>query len=663
MDFDKKNLRQKGLADILGLIGMAILVLAIPLAVKLVEQRQELRRFAQESYPSPPSPQPSSLPPSPPPLPGDYENWRCPGPNCDKCAGGIADQGWGWWVPGCQDWCAAGNCPKAQTPGQLTPCYGFGSPCREGETKCDATTGYKEQRCGNDGCYRETGGSCQPPPTVPPPTPSSALPQAVTDEERIRYEEQRKIAQSLCEKTYLPSRSYTSLLGCVDSYMQRVQQGYNLDSQTGQLYLAPKFVKQICAGKNYINDENTYYDCKTGERVWLHGEMPAALRAICQTPQGLISYEDCLKFQSQAQQSCIGVDPQEEDTCFQERLVKIKEELDRQEKQSNLVADYCGQGRGGKAEEACNQRLTKAIASGYSLELDAQNKPTGRLYLEESKAQILCALTKSPVVQDDYSNWYDCSGFFPGKKITEEEAQNKLGLKPPSVTPPSVGPEPEEITNLAITGKTPEDFCKEENRKTNNNAFGTFFQFKDSDGQVKTAYCWSFDPNKKAEELPAGYYSVITSFKGLQIAVPEEKEVFVYSQPVDKSGADDKELKEYCRNNPYGQFKSTVESEWVGQQIFYGRCLPDGNYKWVSSPYADLAANEIVACSGQDGCPQELATASQDPEDKKKIPTGAYIRDADVYDGLSNNFLKLLAGKADHNSQSSGVDGYDRDAP
>lgn len=67
---------------IAGALALFLILISIPAAVIVTRQSQEIRK---EAYP---------------PTCQIDENWRCPGPNCDKC--GYCD----WWGSGCDAFCA-----------------------------------------------------------------------------------------------------------------------------------------------------------------------------------------------------------------------------------------------------------------------------------------------------------------------------------------------------------------------------------------------------------------------------------------------------------------------------------------------------------------------------------------------------------------------------
>ena len=106
----KDSTSQKGAINLLALLGLTLLLATIPLATKLVGERQETRKFATGPYPTTPS-TPKPQEPTPAPTP----NSKC------ACVSGL--------------WKGFG-CPTLNQPcGTTAPCRGAGESCG-GETAC-----------------------------------------------------------------------------------------------------------------------------------------------------------------------------------------------------------------------------------------------------------------------------------------------------------------------------------------------------------------------------------------------------------------------------------------------------------------------------------------------------------------------------------------------
>ncbi len=510
---DKKS--QNGVANVLGIIGLAILILVIPLTVKLVEQRQEVRKLAypgQEcttkancnglyeqcingrcvdqgapaqgfcgdnscnngetcsSCPGDCGNCPAT-PTSPPALPGDAANWKCPGPNCDKC--GYA----GWEGSGCKDFCSAhpndGSCSQINVPGPLTACGSFANQCSAGSgpvRDCNGNNKIVIRDCGNDGCYHDvaTSEDCVPLVQVPAPTTQEQqqLQQAIQTEaekrcqeqfglsqtssvwqncldgqkteiikemtvEETRFNSQTAIAQNICQKQGA-DRNERMWDNCLNRFVVVINDGFNLDPVTGHKYLPPEAVQASnCRGVTvFSNDPVNYYDCGTGQLK----PIDAPTRTLCESKQGLIDYDACQNYVTETKSRCqaeINRGEKEGETCLgvQAQIIKteIETEQTRQETELGKRGDFC-QASGGATQgiAACLADSAKQISKGYSLETDTAGKVTGSFYLVPDNVKKLTECTSgSLVAQDDFNNWYSCFG---GIKITQEEAAKKLGV-------------------------------------------------------------------------------------------------------------------------------------------------------------------------------------------------------------------------------------------
>ncbi len=140
-----KNFYNKGYASILATIGLALLVLLIPLTVKLIEKRQEVRKFA---YPHPcgecgrPSDCttgftcvdtcciPGEQPPTPPPSRVTCQQSDCP--NCSGTCTGTKAYDNSWNVCECE--VSSSNPPSTTPPSTSPPSYPEG--CCTGSSDC-----------------------------------------------------------------------------------------------------------------------------------------------------------------------------------------------------------------------------------------------------------------------------------------------------------------------------------------------------------------------------------------------------------------------------------------------------------------------------------------------------------------------------------------------
>ncbi len=356
------QMKQKGAANFLAILGLAILVLVIPLTVKLVEQRQELRKSA-ETYPPQTVCGDNSCdggetcsgcpgdcgdcpvtPTSPPALPGGSENWKCPGANCDRC--GYA----GWWGDGCDDFCTThpndGSCSQKNVPGPLTACGSVANQCAAGSgpvRDCSQNGKIVVRDCGNDGCYHNitTSEDCAPVVQLPTTSTTTEEQQEIfkiiqtdaekrceallgayavgspvwTDcvseqkesiikeltEEETRFNQQLAIAESICQKQGADANE-RMWDNCFNRYVSVVNNDFNLDPTTGQKYLRPEAVMASgCQGiAVFSNDPLNYYDCQNGSKE----NIDTPTRNLCQTDTGLIDYNVCQSFLSEVKTRC-----------------------------------------------------------------------------------------------------------------------------------------------------------------------------------------------------------------------------------------------------------------------------------------------------------------------------------------------------------------------
>ncbi len=407
----------------------------------------------RENNPAPPPPPEPEPPPGPPPAPAtppsapaapppssnlaDAASWKCPGPNCDKC--GVS----GWWGAGCGAFCDGGKCQE--TEGPLTACGSLSKQCSgsEGVTRCDVSTGYHQWACGNDGCYHDSGVTCQPPPAEPtPPAGGSNPPAAPTDlasaKEKMAEDEARKAclasgrgggadcfertkARLLAEwdaeitrqanqlanaQKYCDTRSGAGFEKCLSDAKDAISQGKDINPDSGATVIAPNFVKQLCTGIVAVSVfDNDYYNCQTGNKVALDPN----LYSICDTPQGLIDYGSCQKIAGEAQAACQNRTLSEKsfNHCLSQSLTDKKAAIDaenqRQKNQMKVVDQTCAQAAGSLGEKTCRTNLTEAVVNGRNVD-----PVTRATYLAPTLVKKVCTQGTGNYTTDG-SEYYDCS--------------------------------------------------------------------------------------------------------------------------------------------------------------------------------------------------------------------------------------------------------------
>ncbi len=444
---------------------------------------------------------PPTRTPAPPqgPMPEGYEDWRCPGPNCDKC--GVM----GWWGPDCGDFCSEhpgdASCEKgAVTGGSLTRC-GDGvcggdencttcsqdCSCRnlkvwqvtlseqeqiaqeQAEKNClsittisdkadcvgvqkqkilEEITNLKEMyvqldiesqnicvgRDDQDQCLKQTKEQLQNnwamreviaekaeekcSDTFKSDNAKQSWQNCVDltkrelwvsniDDEKQRQIVQQKNAELVCSQALGSGAEKI----CTNNLLAKIGNGLDIDPVAGTTYLSPTWVKlnTSCRNQNYVNDDNEYYSCESGERVSISSE----LKDVCKSSQGLVNYDSCLKYNAQAEQNCSSFNQESlslTNDCVKQNLIDTRKSLDteriRQQTQKTIAEDICSSYPGVDANERkwvnCLDRYDKIISDGFNLDPQTKQK-----YLPpEIIKKTGCTGVQN--FSDDPASYYNC---------------------------------------------------------------------------------------------------------------------------------------------------------------------------------------------------------------------------------------------------------------